>query len=522
MFDAIKDLSKFVLERTGWILTDSELTRLYNKYFDEQSRTLNLKKLVDDLRKAVLTQQTSALFLNNDDDNTSISSSRPSSSSSMTSSYRTTGSFAANTNTHNTASLAATATGLPSPCKTESGAYGSTEFGNTSKQKKSSRPSMNYHQIMEILARQMSQRINLLKGDNKLKKAYLLISESRSPVINRNQLKIALQTRLGIHLKDVEIEELFLHLDPMCDGTINIRQFINMIMKSEREYVTLSLQLNRDRDDEANDNGEGKKTNNKSSKQLNMNDTNTMSATTFASNTPTAVSGLPAGSDSDNNHHDRPMTSNGNKNTKLSRTNSSKNQNNKSTPSVVKGNQWDHNENAVITYDKMIVGLQPPTPAFCRPYSIEETESFIWERVFERSNLSDNMIKTLIRLFSDGESHQSSHSQVITLDQLRYTLWKRLKMNINDGDVLKFFEKYANKNAKNYGLSIDKQVIDMFDFVDGIIRNRNTSKPFLEDRSSAAGGSGLGERGGGAADKLKFTRVLLKSRYLEEFLVLVR
>ncbi len=481
----MKDLSKFVLERTGWVLTDAELTKLYTKYCDEHTRVVNLKKLVDDLRKAVLTHQSSTLFL--DESSRSASASYFTGTNMKSSSpFRSTNGF----DGMNMTSSPSVPPSLPAPSKTESGIYGSAEFANTSQNKKSNRPPMTFNQIMEALARQITQRINLLKGDNKLKKAYLLISESRSPVINRHQLKISLQTRLGIFLKDSEIEEIFAHLDPMCDGTINIRNFINMIMKSEREFVTLSLQF-------ANDD----------------------SASISPMKTTPSISKVNTITSIDNNEKSssyRPSTPNSKPNTPISSAKVPGSNKSKSTP---KGNQWDHNDQAMITYDKLVVGLQPPSSAFCRPYSVEETENFIWEKVFERSNLNDNMIKTLIRLFSDGESHQNSHDQVISLDLMRYTLWKRLKMNITDADLVNFFRKYASKNAQNALLPLENQSIDMFDFIDGIIRNRSQSKSFLEDRSSAASGSGFGDR---SSDKLKFARMLMKSHYVEEFLILVR
>lgn len=279
---------------------------------------------------------------------------------------------------------------------------------------------MNYDQVIDAIYSEMITRINCLSGENKLKKAYILIGESRSPVVTRQQLKIACQSRLSLFFNDLEIDEVFDKLDTNRSGTINIRQLINIILRKEDNGVSMS------------------------------------------------VLGLGEGA---------PRTY------------------------KVRKSTYEDNQNAVITYDKKFKGLTAPLPVHCRPYSIAEIERFIADRIFERSNLNDNMVKTTMKLFNDGESINGYH--VITLDMMRYTLWKRLKMNVTDEDLQKFYRSYAQKSPDG--------VIRMFDFIEGIVKGRNKFEPILDDRTQIE-----------KDDRTKLSAKLQANQHMDFFLTTLR
>lgn len=276
---------------------------------------------------------------------------------------------------------------------------------------------LKFDQIIDLLHSKILTRIETLRGENQLKKAYLLLGESRSPVVTRQQLKIACQSRLSVFLNDNEIEEVFKQLDKDREGTINIRQLISLVLKRESETANMSIVMN----------------------------------------------------SSDKKHRTRSVAN-------------------------------DDNQNASITYDKKFKDLVPPDPARCRMFTMQEVEDFIFDRIFERSNLNDNLLKTTTKLFGDGEITSGYHT--ITLDMMRYTLWKRLKMNISDEDVQKFFKKHAKG---------PNGTILLFDFIEAIISRRQTNTPLLDDRTHVDKG-----------DRHKLSATMQENHNIEYFLIYVR
>lgn len=276
---------------------------------------------------------------------------------------------------------------------------------------------MSFSEIIDQLHRQILTRIQTMKGENHLKKAYLLLGESRSSVTTRQQLKAACQSRLSVFLTDSEVDEIFNKLDKNHEGSINIRELISLVLKRELQEPNMSVVMNKN----------------------------------------------------DGIHKVRKST-------------------------------YEDNQNASITYDKQFRGLNPPNPAHCRSYTIAEIESFISDRIFERSNLNASMVKTTTKLFGDGENTTGEH--VITLDMMRYTLWKRLKMNITDEDVQKFFAKYA-KGPEN--------TISMFDFIEGLVKKCNINQPLLDGRNNVD-----------RSDRHQLTASLKGNQSVEFFLLLLR
>lgn len=347
------ELAEFLKFRTGWNLRTSELIKLYSRYYDDHTKSIDYNKLMIDFREGILIKETSNFL----------------------------------------------------------------DSAALSKQKRH----LTFDQVIDTIYQAISHRIECLKGEDKLKKAYLLLGESRSAVVTRAQLKAACQGRLSIFFNDSEINEIFTHLDNNREGVVNTRQLINCILKRSSESKDMSLPI-----------GYG------------LND----------------------------------------------------------RKYKTRKNTYEDNQEANITYDKQFRGLNAPDPVHCRAYSIEEVESFIADRIFERSNLNDTMVKTTMKLFGDGENISNAYHH-ITLDMLRYTLWKRLKMNITDEDIMRFFRKYA----KPPGYSS----ILMFDFIEGIVKKRSLNEPLLDNR--------------GQDDKQtrnKLMASLQQNATLESFLILLR
>lgn len=131
------------------------------------------------------------------------------------------------------------------------------------------------------------------------------------------------------------------------------------------------------------------------------------------------------------------------------------------------------NQEDSLNSSKLSNALGPPDAKTCKPYSVADMEHLIWQKVFEKANHESNMLKTLMRLFSNGENTSGEH--FISLNQLKYTLWKRLRANISDADVSRFFVELRH----------GEQGIRMTDFVELIIKKEHISRPLLDDRSHA-------------------------------------
>jgi Ca2+-binding EF-hand superfamily protein len=79
-----------------------------------------------------------------------------------------------------------------------------------------------------ILARSVSMR-----GENVFRNSFRLLSECRSPLLTRSQLKGACQYRLNVALTDKQINLVFNELDPMNLGTLKTRQLISVMFPNQ-------------------------------------------------------------------------------------------------------------------------------------------------------------------------------------------------------------------------------------------------------------------------------------------------
>lgn len=250
--------------------------------------------------------------------------------------------------------------------------------------------SLNINHILDKIRVQLFEKLSHWKEGDKLKNAFRLLSQSRSSIIDRSQLKNACQYRLALAFSDRDIDEIFKMFDPYGSGAISVKTFINAIMRV---------------------------------------------------NTPPTKNSASVDVGFDKQQY------------------------------KIKNFNADENQNAILTYDKKYIGLRAPEPAACLKITLAELEDIIRDKIAERSSLSSNTIQTLTKLFGDG--HNTSGYNYISPDQMRYTIWKRLKLNVSEDLLSQFFTKYDKSNSGR---------ILMFDFIDGIIRTKQRNEPLLDDR----------------------------------------
>ena len=243
--------------------------------------------------------------------------------------------------------------------------------------------SSQFDKTMQKLSDCVEKKLTNDCGRDRLKPVYRLISESRSPVITRLQLKTASLTRLNCPLQDFEIDCIFKKLDNLRVGSVRTRVLIDAILS--KIPVPQKASLSTVAQDET-----------------------------------------------------------------------------KQAPTVV------GNDAARMTYDHKFVNLHAPDPALCPMYSVWDLENIVRKKITETSTASNNMLKTARRLFGDG-GHSSGDLE-ISRDQLRYTFWKVLRVDVADRDIERFFQKYQHND-----------VITLSDLMEGIIKKEAVEEPMLED-----------------------------------------
>lgn len=302
--------------------------------------------------------------------------------------------------------------------------------------------SRQFSDLIIIIKREIIHRMNQLKGENGLKKAYLILGESRNPYLTPKQLKNACQLKLNIFLSDKEIEDIFEKLDTKKQGYLEFKSFVSLLLGNQSEQnenspEASSLPLN---DNRPKSSAKGRKPESSISNYV-SDEFKKMVQDYSIANNPSMQKAF-------------------DKNGTLNQT-------------------FDNNQNAHITFDKKIIGLVEPNRMYCKAYTIDEVENFICQFVIEKSSSTDSMMKTLIKLFSSGESN-SNH--LVTLDQFKYTLWKRMKMNITEVDLLRVFNKYA-RNVKLTQNSDFTAMINVLDIYQGMVKGKISNEPLLDNKA---------------------------------------
>ena len=242
---------------------------------------------------------------------------------------------------------------------------------------------LSFREIINWLKTELLRRVNYLKGESLEKKARLLLGEKQAPLLTKPQLRTSLQVRLSVSLTDSELNELFHTFDIHNSGFLSVKSLIDKLLE-------------------------------------NMDSTSTPQAAppgSAKSSNRTSRTSSATGS--------RPGSKIGGRTLKLAA---------QGQPAV-ESNESHH------AYDQRYLNLLPPDEKQCRYYSLEEIENLIILRIQEKYPTSQPFIRSLLSFF--GENHSTTPLPSISLNQMRYLLWKKLKLNITDANIMAFYLKYS-------------------------------------------------------------------------------
>ena len=88
------------------------------------------------------------------------------------------------------------------------------------------------------------------------------------------------------------------------------------------------------------------------------------------------------------------------------------------------------------------------------------------------------MAKTAQKLFGDGGHHTGDLR--ISKEQVRYTFWKKLRLDVSEADVDRFFLKYTAMSSSRGG---GGEVILLSDLMTGIVKNLGANEPLIDDKN---------------------------------------
>jgi Ca2+-binding EF-hand superfamily protein len=292
-----EELNIFIKSNFGWSLNAEELFKIHQKYFEQESKSVNYDRLLKDIQQNVTRKQYATYF-------------------------------------------------------------DTISKGNQV---------LTFEEILASLRKTLLLRLERVKGENLLKKAYLLLGESRNPFLTKIQLNQSLQIRLSLTLSDADLQTIFSVLDPNNTGLISMREFVQVLLKdSANEQLNMCLPLSDSKPS-----------------------TGTRSGTT--------VNTLPQAA------------------------------------SPVKPTSID--------------SVVPPNELRCRYYSNEEIESCIFNRVSDSISVSSSVnaskLKLLMKLMVSDEQNGGASSRSISFNQMKYVLWKVLRLNITESNVQSFFMTYS-------------------------------------------------------------------------------
>jgi hypothetical protein len=267
---------------------------------------------------------------------------------------------------------------------------------------------LSYEEILASLRKTLLSRLERIKGENILKKAYLLLGESRNPLLTKDQLNQSLQIRLSLTLSDSDLGQLFSVLDRKASGLISMRELIQVLLQdSMKEQLVMCLPL----------------------------------------------------SDS------KPSTRGGSRLAVVAR--------NDISISVPQANPVNS------------CSLVPPNELQCRYYSNEEIESSIYHRISDSISTSASVnaskVKLLMKLMVSGEKNGDASNRSIDFNQMKYVLWKVLRLNITESNIKNFFLAYSKDII---------QPIEAARFCSTLLDNQNNKQPtsnhLPQDRSHSS------------------------------------
>jgi len=104
-------------------------------------------------------------------------------------------------------------------------------------------------EVFSVLRRALLHRAKLSSGDNMLKKAFLLLSDSRSPNLTRSQLRASCLSRLNVFLSDEQADLIFNELDKDREGVVKVRALASTLLlgspegHNEGDHLGSSLEM---------------------------------------------------------------------------------------------------------------------------------------------------------------------------------------------------------------------------------------------------------------------------------------
>ena len=148
------------------------------------------------------------------------------------------------------------------------------------------------------------------------------------------------------------------------------------------------------------------------------------------------------------------------------------------------------NQLARVGYDKGVTGLKEPPAAMCRRLTIPQIEMIIADKATDQAGKGMTVLKTLMNFFSDTRDSdkncdENRDNDLIGIEQMRFSLWKRLEILISNDDITSLFRKYDKYNSGKVSISY---------MAKEILKKHNISEPLIRDvtKLSAESSSQIG------------------------------
>jgi Ca2+-binding EF-hand superfamily protein len=101
---------------------------------------------------------------------------------------------------------------------------------------------LTFEEVIDMINDRVQQKLDYSIGGERLKKMTSLLSEGRSTVLTKPQLRSTCKLRLDIVLSDHEVDSIFGRLDPQKSGIIKVKELIRTFKKPVAEQdMSLSI-----------------------------------------------------------------------------------------------------------------------------------------------------------------------------------------------------------------------------------------------------------------------------------------
>ena len=142
----------------------------------------------------------------------------------------------------------------------------------------------------------------------------------------------------------------------------------------------------------------------------------------------------------------------------------------------IKSTCSDHvaNENAKIGYDSKVIGLSEPSNDLIINMNLDDLFLLVYQKLLEKSTPGTTLVQTLSRLFCDT-NRSSGEFSGITMDQIKFTLWKRLNIQVSTDLIQQIFDKFDIHNTGSLPFHV---------LVDLILKKNSKSEGLIPDIAS--------------------------------------